>query len=120
MSAVCTHLDRIEVTSLPDEIAGCEDCLAIGDSWVHLRMCMTRGKIGCCDSSPSQHASHHAVDHQHPIVRSFEPDEDWFYDYSTDDYAEGLELAPPDAHPRDQPVPGPAGRVPPDWEDRLN
>ena len=60
------------------------------------------------------------IDNRHPIVRSFEPDEDWFYDYVTEDYAEGLELAPPDAHPLDQPVPGPAGRVPPDWEDRLH
>lgn len=105
----------------PPSGTGCAECLATEDGWwYHLRRCAHCGHIGCCDSSPSQHASHHAVDHQHPIVRSFEPDEDWFYDYSTDGYAEGLELAPPDAHPRDQPVPGPAGRVPPDWEDRLN
>jgi len=75
MSAVCTHLDRIEVTSLPEEIAGCEDCLAIGDSWVHLRMCMTCGKIGCCDSSPNRHATRHANASGHPIIRSAEPGE---------------------------------------------
>ena len=81
MSAVCTHLDRIEVTSLPDEIAGCEDCLAIGDSWVHLRMCMTCGKIGCCDSSPNRHATRHANASGHPIIRSAHPGEDWSWCY---------------------------------------
>lgn len=54
------------------------------------------------------------------MIRSFEPDEDWFYDYASDDYAEGPELAPPLHHPLDQPVPGPAGSVPQDWVDRLN
>jgi hypothetical protein len=54
------------------------------------------------------------------VIRTFEPDEDWFYDYEADDYAEGPELAPPQHHPLDQPVPGPAGRVPEDWVDRLN
>ena len=76
--------------------------------------------MGCCDSSPSQHASHHAVDNQHPIVQSFEPGEEWFWDYATEDYLDGPRLAPPRHHPLDQPTPGPAGRVPPDWEDHLN
>lgn len=74
---VCSHLDRIEVTELPSTIAGCEDCLAIGGEWLHLRMCMTCGKIGCCDSSPNRHASGHARADDHPIVRSAEPGEDW-------------------------------------------
>jgi uncharacterized UBP type Zn finger protein len=77
MSAVCAHLDSIEVRLLPDEIAGCADCLAFGDSWVHLRMCMTCGKIGCCDSSPNRHATRHASESGHPIIRSAEPGEDW-------------------------------------------
>jgi uncharacterized UBP type Zn finger protein len=81
VSAVCTHLDSIEVRSLPDEIAGCEDCLALGDSWVHLRMCMTCGKIGCCDSSPNRHATRHANESGHPIIRSAEPGEDWSWCY---------------------------------------
>ena len=81
MSAVCTHLDSIEVTSLPDEIPGCEDCLALGDSWVHLRMCMTCGKISCCDSSPNRHATRHAGASGHPIIRSAEPGEDWSWCY---------------------------------------
>ena len=59
-------------------------------------------------------------DEQHPIVRSFEPDEDWFYDFMSDQFAEGPELAPPNEHPADQPIPGPAGHVPPDWESHLN
>jgi uncharacterized UBP type Zn finger protein len=73
----CDHLDQIRVTALPDTIAGCEECLRIGSPWVHLRMCMTCGKIGCCDSSPNRHASGHAREEAHPIARSAEPGEDW-------------------------------------------
>ncbi len=54
------------------------------------------------------------------MIRSFEPGESWFYDYAADDYVDGPQLAPPDHRPVDQPVPGPAGRVPDDWESRLN
>ena len=64
--STCTHLDQIEITQLPEPIAGCEDCLAIGGRWVHLRMCETCGKIGCCDSSPNRHASRHAREAGHP------------------------------------------------------
>jgi uncharacterized UBP type Zn finger protein len=77
VTAVCTHTDRIEIVELPEHIAGCEDCLAIGARWVHLRMCMTCGKIGCCDSSPNKHASKHAHEVNHPILRSAEPGEEW-------------------------------------------
>jgi uncharacterized UBP type Zn finger protein len=82
--APCAHLDQIEVVELPQSIAGCEDCLAIGDRWVHLRMCMTCGKIGCCDSSPNRHASRHAGEVGHPIVRSAEPGEDWSWCFVDD------------------------------------
>jgi uncharacterized UBP type Zn finger protein len=75
--SVCAHLDRIEIIELPSAITGCEDCLAIGGEWLHLRMCMTCGKIGCCDSSPNRHASGHARTDDHPIVRSAEPGEEW-------------------------------------------
>jgi uncharacterized UBP type Zn finger protein len=81
MAEACTHTDRIERTQLPDEIAGCEDCLAIGGRWVHLRMCATCGHIGCCDSSPNRHATAHVHASGHPIIRSAEPDEDWFWCY---------------------------------------
>ena len=78
MSTVtCTHLDQIEITELPESIAGCEDCLAIGGRWLHLRMCMTCGKIGCCDSSPNRHARKHAGEAGHAIARSAEAGEDW-------------------------------------------
>ena len=75
--ATCTHLDQIEFLQAPAEIAGCEECLKIGGRWLHLRMCQTCGKIGCCDSSPNRHASRHAHDAAHPVMRSVEPDEDW-------------------------------------------
>ena len=74
---VCTHLDQIRVIELPEPIAGCEDCLASGGRWLHLRMCAACGKIGCCDSSPGRHASKHAREQEHPIARSAEPGEDW-------------------------------------------
>ena len=78
---MCTHLDQIEVLDLPQPIAGCEDCLAIGARWVHLRMCMSCGKIACCDSSPNRHATQHARESDHPIVRSAEPGEEWSWCY---------------------------------------
>jgi hypothetical protein len=77
MTTTCTHTDRISLVRLPDSIPGCEDCLAIGASWVHLRMCQTCGRIGCCDSSPNRHASTHAREAEHPIARSAEPGENW-------------------------------------------
>ena len=78
------------------------------------------GHIGCCDSSPSQHASRHAAATGHPIIASFEPGEDWFYDYKKQRMIEGAKLLPPRSHPRNRPVPGPAGRVPANWESVLN
>jgi hypothetical protein len=78
MSApACTHLDRVAVMDLPDPIPGCEECLKTGDRWVHLRMCLTCGKVGCCDSSPNRHASRHAAEESHPLIRSAEPGEAW-------------------------------------------
>jgi uncharacterized UBP type Zn finger protein len=87
----CTHLDRIrEVTPAAD---GCVDCLATGDSWVHLRVCLSCGYVGCCDSSPNRHASAHASTTGHPIVQSFEPEEDWFWCY-VDEVAFFMDDAP--------------------------
>ena len=99
---------------------GCMECLDQGGWWLHLRRCAQCGHIGCCDSSQSQHARAHAGRSGHPIVASFEPGEDWFWDYGVGSYVSGLPLAPPDCHPIDQPVPGPAGRVPPDWRQHLH
>src|SRR5439155_2097409 len=81
MTDVCTHLDTIQVNSLPESVPGCEDCLRIGGRWVHLRLCLTCGHIGCCDSSPNRHATAHARSSQHPIIRSLEPGEDWCWCY---------------------------------------
>jgi hypothetical protein len=106
--------------SIPPSGTGCVECLAADGWWLHLRRCTQCGHIGCCDTSPSQHASKHAEQTGHPIIRSFEPGEDWFWDYSTSSYAEGPELAPPNHHPLDQPTPGPEGRVPADWRRHLN
>ena len=84
MSTTCTHLDTVRVTELPETIPGCEDCLATGGWWVHLRMCQSCGRIGCCDNSPNRHATAHAHATGHPIIRSAEPGEDWSYCYLDD------------------------------------
>jgi Zn-finger in ubiquitin-hydrolases and other protein len=81
MTVACTHLDSIELTELLPEVPGCEDCLASGGRWAHLRMCQSCGHIGCCDSSPNRHASAHARSSGHPIARSAEPGEDWSWCY---------------------------------------
>ena len=100
---------------------GCVECLATSDGWwFHLRRCAACGHVGCCDSSPGQHATHHARDTGHHIIQSFEPGEDWFFDYAADAAGTGPELAQPTSHPDTQPVPGPDGRVPKDWMERLH
>ena len=75
----CTHLDHIhDVTASAD---GCEECLKTGSSWVHLRMCLECGHVGCCDSSPNTHATKHFNAKHHPVMRSVEPGEDWKWCY---------------------------------------
>jgi hypothetical protein len=71
----CTHLDQIN--DVEPSAEGCEECLQMGDTWVHLRECLTCGHVGCCNSSKNKHARMHAHAAGHPIVRSFEPGEDW-------------------------------------------
>ena len=82
----CTHLDTIEVLELPDSVEGCEDCLAQGTQWLHLRICLECGHVGCCDDSPMRHASAHAASAGHPLIRSLEPGEDWCWCF-TDEVA---------------------------------
>ncbi len=106
--------------SVPPSGEGCADCEAAGGWWVHLRRCAQCGHIGCCDSSPSQHATAHAAATDHPIVQSFEPGESWFWDYAAQDYYDGPVLAPPHAHPVTQSVPGPADRLPDDWRRHVH
>ena len=79
--ADCSHRDTVQVTELPDTVEGCEDCLATGSAWCHLRLCLTCGHVGCCDSSPNRHATAHAESAGHPIVRSIQPGEDWSWCY---------------------------------------
>jgi hypothetical protein len=106
--------------TVPPSGSGCVECDETGGWWLHLRRCAQCGHVGCCDSSPSQHASRHAGVTGHPIVRSYEPAENWFWDYPGGRALVGPPLAPPEHHPLDQPVPGPAGRVPADWQSQLH
>ena len=78
--ANCTHLDQINELVTPSG-QGCEECLRTGDSWVHLRECLSCGHVGCCDSSKNKHAAKHCRSVQHPIGASLEPGEDWGWCY---------------------------------------
>ena len=78
--ANCTHLDEILVER-PDHVEGCEECMKMGDAWVHLRLCLSCGHVGCCDSSKNKHATKHFHSVKHPIVRSLEPGENWMWCY---------------------------------------
>ncbi|MEO3937112.1 UBP-type zinc finger domain-containing protein [Dermatophilaceae bacterium Soc4.6] len=99
---------------------GCVECLADGSWWFHLRRCTACGHIGCCDNSLGRHATAHWEASGHPLLTSYEPGEDWFYDYRDESMLAGPPLAPPTSHPDDQPVPGPAGAVPDDWQEQLS
>ena len=84
----CEHVSQIaEVTPSAD---GCEECLKIGGRWVHLRLCKTCGHVGCCDNSPNKHATKHYHATQHPVIKSFEPGEEWGYCYPDDQFYERL------------------------------
>ncbi len=103
--------------AVPPSGTGCADCDAATPPgwWVHLRRCAACGQVGCCDTSPGQHATAHAAATGHFVMQSFEPGEDWFWDYETGQAFDGPTLAAPDSRPETQPSPGPQGRVPPDW-----
>ena len=77
--AVCTHLDQIEVVTPSGN--GCKECLELGDTWVHLRLCMSCGHVGCCDNSKNKHATKHFGSTQHPIIMSYERGEEWGWCY---------------------------------------
>ena len=77
----CTHLDTITVTELPESVAGCEECLKTGDVWLHLRVCLECGHVGCCDDSPNRHATAHYHASGHQLIHSLEPGEDWSWCY---------------------------------------
>jgi len=80
-TAGCTHLDSIHVRELPEPPLVCAECDKIGGTWVHLRMCLECGQIGCCDNSPNRHATAHFRETGHPLIRSAEPHEVWAWCY---------------------------------------
>jgi hypothetical protein len=86
MTTICPH---VPMPSAAPHARGCEECLAEGGRWVHLRLCMSCGHVGCCDSSPGRHATRHFQTSQHPVVQSFEPGETWGWCY-----VEGAMLGP--------------------------
>ena len=86
MAGQCSHLEEVRTT--PPRTNGGEECLEMGDSWVHLRLCETCGHVGCCDSSKNKHATGHFRSTKHPVIRSFEPGETWRYCYIDEQMAE--------------------------------
>jgi hypothetical protein len=104
---------------VPPSGVGCVECDADGGWWVHLRRCAACGHVGCCDSSLGKHATAHYFATGHRIIQSFEPGEDWFWDFPTKSEASGPMLAEPTSHPVSQSVPGPADRLPANWNELL-
>ena len=100
--ATCTHTDQVLITELPQSVDGCEECLLTGDPWLHLRICLECGKVGCCDDSPNRHASAHAHSSSHPIIRSLEPGEEWSWCF-----IDNLSLLIPEVHGQTQIPPSP-------------
>jgi uncharacterized UBP type Zn finger protein len=96
MPDVCTHLDAVQ-DAVPSG-GGCEECLAVGGRWRHLRMCRSCGHIGCCDSSPGKHATAHFHATSHPLIQSYEPGETWWWCY-VDQVAFDVAGAPTYSHP---------------------
>lgn len=83
----CSHLDTIQdVEARTPE--GCEECLQMGDNWVHLRLCLACGHVGCCDNSKNKHATKHFRATEHPLIQSFQPGEDWLWCYVDDMFME--------------------------------
>ena len=86
---LCSHFDQLKAVE-PQTPSGCAECLATGGEWVHLRLCLQCGHVGCCDNSPGTHATKHFHSTQHAVMRSFEPGEDWGWCYVHDEMFEPL------------------------------
>lgn len=106
--------------SVPPSGFWCVECEESGSWWLHLRRCAECGHIGCCDDSLGKHATAHYRQTGHPFIQSFEPGEDWFWDYTTNEYFFGPKLAEPDSYQPPQRSPGPTERVPADWRRQLS
>jgi uncharacterized UBP type Zn finger protein len=99
MSDACAHLEGADPAPAPTTPTGCEECLASASMWVHLRLCLGCGHVGCCDNSPGRHATAHYRATGHPLIRSYEPDQDWWWCY-VDDVGFDVDDAPPaPSHP---------------------
>lgn len=85
---ICAHIKEANEKVTPKTPEGCEECLKTGDSWVHLRLCLTCGHVGCCDDSKNKHATKHFHETKHPVIKSFEPGENWKYCYPDDLFVE--------------------------------
>ena len=106
---MCSHLkklaarDREPVT--PSSL-GCKECLERGDSWVHLRLCLSCGHVGCCDDSPNHHATRHFHATKHPVIKSFEPGEDWAWCFVDEEMIESIPTFEVESPPRHYGSPG--------------
>ena len=89
LTVACVHLVGLEPVE-PVSYEGCEECLVAGDRWLHLRLCMQCGHVGCCDGSSNRHATRHFEESGHGVVQSFEPGEKWAYCYIDDDFVESI------------------------------
>jgi len=106
--------------AVPPSGDGCGACDAGDGWWVHLRRCATCGNVACCDTSPAQHATAHYLATGHRLIRTFEPGEDWYWDYGASLLLDGPHLAAPLSRPPAQGSPAPAGRVPENWRDLIH
>lgn len=105
--------------TVPPSGAGCVECQASGGWWFHLRRCAQCGHVGCCDDSISRRGAAHFRDTGHEVMQSYEPEEDWFWNFTTEEAFAGPVLADPQHHPLEQTVPGPSSRLPDNWEQLL-
>jgi uncharacterized UBP type Zn finger protein len=106
---MCSHLSnftRPRREPVTPSAHGCRECLERGDSWVHLRLCMTCGHVGCCDDSPNRHATKHFHRTKHPVIKSYEPGEDWAWCYVDDEMLESAAWFPIESPPEHYTAPG--------------
>jgi len=98
-ASTCSHLTTVARRDhgVTPSAHGCTECMRAGTPWVHLRLCLTCGHVGCCDDSPNRHATKHHHATQHPVIRSYEPGEDWGYCYPDDAFAETVRAFPGEA-----------------------
>ncbi len=109
---MCHHLSRLAAprpTPVVPGTPGCEECLERGESWVHLRLCMTCGHVGCCDDSPNRHATRHFHRTKHPVVKSFEPGENWAWCYADGDMVDAIVAFPVESPPEHYASPSDVG-----------